>query len=124
MKLYLAIIALALTGCATSPQEKFASTNAPSAFPNESLADTILTRDTVSNLKIFENAFHLNGEPGISSFGSPKVIGKKIIQRTDAQGIWREEWTVQRKGYTVIYMLKFVRSAQGGTDIVITPPKK
>jgi hypothetical protein len=62
----------------------------PVPSPADSLADVVLTRDTVSNLKIFENAFHLNGEPGIPTFGAPKVTGKRIIQNPDKSGTWSE----------------------------------
>lgn len=78
----------------------------------QSLADGRLTRDALGTIKLFENAQRVNG--------TPKVIGKKIIQRPDIKGVWLEQWTIKRRDKQVDYDLRFVPSPSGGTNVGVS----
>ena len=113
------LLTVSLSGCATPQQE----VSAPDQL-NQSLADSVLTKDALRFLKMFEDAMRLNGE-AISPFGMPRVVEKKLIQGPDARGVWVEEWTIQRIGSRVAYTIKFTPSRDGGTDFSVrTPPRK
>jgi hypothetical protein len=81
--------------------------------PNESLANAVLTRDALGMIKALEDAAHRMP-------GTPKVVGKKLIQKQDAKGVWVEDWTVQRPDHQVVYTIRFMPSPGGGTDFTVS----
>jgi hypothetical protein len=44
----------------------------------------------------------------------------QVTQPADANGVWREAWTVDACGQTEILNVEFTPSPQGGTDYAIT----
>jgi hypothetical protein len=90
----------------------------------DTLADSTLTADVLHNLKTIEMGMMLLGQPGISSFGRPHVVAKRIVKRPQKNhGEWTEEWTVQRNPGRVLYSIIFRPTpAVGGTDILISAP--
>lgn len=90
----------------------------------DTLADNRLTADVMHTLKTVETGMMLLSEPGVSSFGRPRVVAKRIVKRPQkTSGEWTEEWTVQRDSGRVLYSIIFRPTpAVGGTDILISAP--
>jgi hypothetical protein len=109
MKHLYCVLVMAVTCCCVASQQ---GSGAPQ---NETLADAALSFNVLGAIKAAETAFEQLGEPGVPVFGSPKVAGKTVVSRPDKNGAWVEHWTIQRRGYGVIYLVVFHPGPDGKT---------
>ncbi|NQU40512.1 MAG: hypothetical protein HQ523_11210 [Lentisphaerae bacterium] len=108
----IALVAVALiVGCKTIEPSGMSS------------ADSLLRRDAKCTLKTLENAFVLNGQRGIPTFGGVQVVHLEALSApATATDSWEEVWSIQRKDYVVKYKILFTPTpAQGGCSMNISP---
>jgi len=87
-------------------------------IPGETLCSPELQKTAANAIMLFES---VSGK----SCNEPKITNSKITQQPASDsGVWIEQWTVDRCGANIAYLLTFTPDAQnGGTSMSIEPVK-
>ncbi len=98
----------AVTSTATSKPSK-----SRGGLPGKSLANSVLQKDVLKLVLIFESGFGCNNS---------KVVNTIIVDPL-AQGKWSERWIMDRCGTEGSYLITFNLAPTGGVDFVLNIEK-
>ena len=104
------LLTFSVLGCAST-------TGAGPKLPGSSLADSMLQRDTVPLVAMYEAVAD-------TECGNAEITDTQVLTIPDVWGTspWQEKWTVDRCGDLIFYTVTYKPTPGiGGTDISVSP---
>jgi ABC-type Fe3+-citrate transport system substrate-binding protein len=109
---------LFVTGCDnTSPTTTTPPVTVVGDIPGETICDSELQKNVVNAITMFESFSNSNCE-------NIAIADTKVTQQqTSENGIWIENWIVDRCGTEIVYTLTFTPSKDGGAAFSVEQAK-